>query len=165
MDFDETKHKKYLGVSDFMPIYWRLATSKKKYSVFWKLCWWKLAVWFLQKCSLNKSRLDQNYGCTLYSMWIKRPFHFQHSEGVKSRIFLSFQRYPKSFTLLQKKEVKSATQLEYDVFLFQTHHLSVEHVPIQISEYLNLRSHSYERESLFLTYLPFERGSSIPNYR
>ena len=52
-------------------------------------------------------------------MWIKRPFHFQHSEGVKSRIFLSFQRYPQSFTLLQKKEVKSATQLEYDVFLFQ----------------------------------------------
>ena len=102
-------------------------------------------------------------GVPFVSMWIKRPFHFQHSEGVKSRIFLSFQRYPQSFTLLQKKEVKSATQLEYDVFLFQ------DTPPFCWacfnSEYLNLRSHSYERKSLFLTYLPFERGSSIPNYR
>ena len=65
---------------------------------------------------MYKSRLDQNYGCTLRFNVNKKAISFPTLQGVKSRIFLSFQRYPQSFTLLQKKEVKSATQLEYDVF-------------------------------------------------
>ena len=88
---------------------------------------------------MYKSRLDQNYGCTLRFNVNKKAISFPTLQGVKKSDFFcrSKGRYPQSFTLLQKKEVKSATQLEYDVFQdTPTFCWACSHL-----EYLKSRSH------------------------